>query len=745
MTTLPSAFVGKNRISQATFSRSATRLGLALATTLLLVSSAKAVPTVNTWTGSTSGDWNTGSNWSGGVPTSGANGSITTFSNAVNTGVTLSSAGAAVGMSFTTASAGAFTIGTTGGPGIVLTTGGTISTDSTVVNTETVNAPLTIGASGTAATYTISSGATSSSNVLNLGGSITGAAASGNTTVTIRGTNTGNNTISGVISNGVAGGTLGITKLDSGIWTLSGNNTYSGGTSVTGTLNINAAGTSSTNSAIGTGLLTIANGSVIDNTSAGDITLATNNALSLGAGFTFSGTHSLSFGTGAVTTTQSGTTITSSGAGSVLTLGVLTNANTSGTNLSLNANGPGTLVLGGINITNGGATVRNEVIGGNGIIIINGVIAPNNTAALTSTLLYNGTGKLILAGANTFTGATSIGTGLTSSTINYQNGLAFGTTSAIVVATGGTAQVQGGITGGNLLLTISGAGATASGATGALENVSGNNSYGGGVKMNAASTISSDSGKLSLSGVVSGSFALTKAGAGTVELSGNNTYNGGTTVNAGTLVLSGNNTNAGGTTVNAGTLLANNATSSTGTGAVNINGGTFGGTGRIATTAVGAGLTAVNIASGATLNPGDGLTTAHLTLALNNATSKVNLANGSLLVFDLGSSTATSDELLVTGGLLVLNNKSFSDFTFNPLTTLTNGTYTLMNDPLGIGGTLGTVTGTFGGGLYTGTLVLTATDLQLQVAVVPEPGTWAMLLGGVALLVVVRRRGARQA
>ena len=64
-----------------------------------------------------------------------------------------------------------------------------------------------------------------------------------------------------------------------------------------------------------------------------------------------------------------------------------------------------------------------------------------------------------------------------------------------------------------------------------------------------------------------------------------------------------------------------------------INAGILGGTGKIAPTQ-GAGITAVNIASGATLNPGDApLSAGHLTIALSNATSKVNLANGSSLVY----------------------------------------------------------------------------------------------------------------
>jgi autotransporter-associated beta strand protein len=56
------------------------------------------------------------------------------------------------------------------------------------------------------------------------------------------------------------------------------------------------------------------------------------------------------------------------------------------------------------------------------------------------------------------------------------------------------------------------------------------------------------------SGVLYDAGSVTKTGSGTQILSGNNTYSGGTTVNAGTLVLSGANTFTGDTTVTGGTL-----------------------------------------------------------------------------------------------------------------------------------------------------------------------------------------------
>jgi autotransporter-associated beta strand protein len=76
----------------------------------------------------------------------------------------------------------------------------------------------------------------------------------------------------------------------------------------------------------------------------------------------------------------------------------------------------------------------------------------------------------------------------------------------------------------------------------ALENVSGNNSWTGTVTLAADNTIKTTSGTLNVSGVISGAFALTKTGTGTLTYAGSNTYTGATTVSAGTLSIGAGST-----------------------------------------------------------------------------------------------------------------------------------------------------------------------------------------------------------
>jgi outer membrane autotransporter protein len=134
-----------------------------------------------------------------------------------------------------------YTIGSTGGQGIFLTSGGTIQINSALGGNavETINAPLAFNAFSLAS-YTFANN--SAGGTLNFGGDIANPAIGiipGSVALTLTGSNTNLNTISGNISDGSAF-TTSITKNGAGTWVLSGSNTYSGGTTINnGTLTVN--------------------------------------------------------------------------------------------------------------------------------------------------------------------------------------------------------------------------------------------------------------------------------------------------------------------------------------------------------------------------------------------------------------------------------------------------------------------------------------------------------------------------
>ncbi|MGA0873072.1 MAG: autotransporter-associated beta strand repeat-containing protein, partial [Phycisphaerales bacterium] len=134
----------------------------------------------------------------------------------------------------------------------------------------------------------------------------------------------------------------------------------------------------------------------------------------------------------------------------------------------------------------------------------------------------------------------------------------------------------------------------------------------------------------SVSAILAGSGAFTKTGFGTVVLSAANTYSGTTTIAEGTLVVNGDQSSATGTV-------------SVADGATLAGEGTVGG--------------AVSLASGATINAGDGVGTM--------ATSDdVTFAGGSNLNWQITSATGTAGtdwDLLAIGGALVIDASASSD------------------------------------------------------------------------------------
>lgn len=139
-----------------------------------------------------------------------------------------------------------------------------------------------------------------------------------------------------------------------------------------------------------------------------------------------------------------------------------------------------------------------------------------------------GAGTLILSGAGVYTGPTNVNEGV----LNVRHSDALGTAAGgTTVAAGATLQLQGGITVAAEPLTL------ASGAF--LRNVSGDNTWGGPVSA-STTTITVDSGSLTLAGVLSGGSDH-KAGNGTLILTNANTLGGYLDVDAGAISLRHNN------------------------------------------------------------------------------------------------------------------------------------------------------------------------------------------------------------
>ncbi len=325
----------------------------------------------------------------------------------------------------------------------------------------------------------------------------------------------------------------------------------------------------------------------------------------------------------------------------------------------------------------------------------------------------------------------------------------------------------------------------------------------GTLKLNAGSgtaTLTDSAGNNGISAPVEfdSNVATTVASSDTLTLSGNISQSGtrSLTVNGpGSTVLSGNNTYSGGTAVASGSLfLTNTSGSGAGTGSLTVAGGaTLGGTGSYGTTATpGAGY---KIAGSSTSNRAQvlvGLTSASDTntsnaLSLIASTATITNANLTFNINDqvkggLGTDPSNSGTELnvgstaITFGLgmqattLTVNVQNYGVIdAFTPYVLIAGNTTGAVDQYTGL--SLGTSSGSLSTGLTTqilnsgvgmsGNLTLALTGLSdtwygansylflyqnsttgaddIEVEVVPEPGTWALMLGGLAMLIFWQR------
>jgi fibronectin-binding autotransporter adhesin len=241
----------------------------------------------------------------------------------------------------------------------------------------------------------------------------------------------------------------------------------------------------------------------------------------------------------------------------------------------------------------------------NNVIVTNGGITKTGLGTMTL-----GAGNLD-ATANLYTGLTTV----TAGTLTLSKAVGTNAVAGNILVNGGTlttnraSQVADAS---NVTIT---SGAITLGGAETIASLAG-----GGTITLGSNTLTTGANSSNFSGGIAGAGSVVKSGAGTWELTGPNTY-------------------GGGTTVSQGILLANNTTdSATGTGAVTVTGGTLGGTGSIAG--------AVTVNNGGILSPGASIE------SLNVGAADI---DGTLLVEYDTDATATIDLLAVTGNLDITN------------------------------------------------------------------------------------------
>ena len=487
---------------------------------------------------------------------------------------------------------------------------------------------------------------------------------------------------SNTVHAGVIGGTGGLVKQGGGSFSLTGANTYSGATTVNaGTLALNNAAVlrnSAVTLANAAGVLLGLQGSSAIGSLAGGGALGGNvalgvNTLSTGADNTSTRFDGVVGGSGGLTKQGSGVftlagantftgsvdisagTLALSG-GAALADTLVVNLSAAGADLSLNASETigalageigSTVTLGSKTLTSGNGTDTrfSGVIGGSG------------------NLTKQGSGRLTLAGANTFTGSTTLTAGTLALAANDR--LADG--SRVVVQAGsfdlgGFADTVAGVqvTGGSIV-------------AGALTSTS---------------TFDVTAGAISAS--LRGTVGLTKTGPGTLTLSGANTYTGATSVDGGTLALGASDViaNASALTVNGATLDIG-ANSDTVASVSLQNGGTITGSSGVLTSTAAFDLRSGTVA--ATLGGTAGAiksTAATVTLSgLNTYTGTTTVQDGLLQLAGAGRLNASSSARVEAAGTLALaGDQTLANFS---LSGLANGSGILtVTDTAIVGGVL---------------------------------------------------------
>ncbi len=517
-------------------------------------------------------------------------------------------------------------------------------------------------------------------------------------TLTLDGTSSGN-FINGIISNSsgytsVNNGDTRVTKQNSSTWTLAGNNTYSGPTAVsagtlilsgnnsaaTGGISIGASGTlqlqgNSGNTSAGVSSVMATQNMTIAQLPSGatiqlcaDSSIASGGAVAFDSAATAFGVDSnnnrlngaLNFDVNQLTTGSTSTTLQFGSTSAVWQVGNTSNATTT---FNVTGGAGYTLQLGSFKVGNNNSLVFNTTTAN----MVVAALTNGSTGGVTK----NGAGTLTLAGANTYTGGTTINSGV----VRINSAASLGaSTGAATIKTGATLEALNAITTSRNFL-ISG-----------------------------SATIQADSGVYEIDGTVSNgasSGTLIKTGAGTLTLTAVNGYTGGTTINSGVVQINSAaslGATSGAATINPGAtlealnaittsrnfLISGSATVQADSGVYEID-GTVGdgassgtlvktGAGTLTLTAANTYTGATTVGAGGTLRVTGSIASAALT-TVNGTLTGIGTVSGPVSVSGGGQINGASDATLTLGSLS-LSSGSVSNF--NLSTTGVNNTNALV-------------------------------------------------------------------
>ena len=460
-----------------------------------------------------------------------------------------------------------------------------------------------------------------------------------------------NKTFSGVIQS--AGG---YTKAGSGIQTLSGANTYTGSTIINaGTLKVTGSLSDSTAVRLASGATydVDATDTVGSLSGAGTVDIASSQVLTAGnssnqtlsgviqgdGGYTKAGS-----GTQTLSGTNTYTGATTINAGTLTVTGLLSNSTSvtvaSGATYDVDASdtissiaGAGTIDIANSQTLTAGNSANTEISG---------------SIAGSGGFTKAGTGILTLSGTNSYNGTTTINAGTLKVTGSLSN------STAVNVGSSGTYDVDASDT----IASFEGSGAIDIAASQILT--------------------AGDSNNKTFSGTMTGSGSLIKNGTGVLTLSGNNSFSGGSTLNAGIVEVGHNNALGSGTlTLAGGTLKSDSSTARDLSQAVSINADTTlgrSGSGRLTLSGdvtFSSGSVTVSSASNTIMSGAVDLGTGTKTFSVSSGlvqTASGVISNGSLTKSGAGRMNLTGDSTytgttLVSAGELRLQSGSSIDST----------------------------------------------------------------------------------